>query len=90
MVQGVKTALILFILSTYKKVRLNNVGNISRKNEEGYSDPTAYAALSKISREEQIAKQLKKILSEVAALSGFRLKGQILLVDKKSGNLYKL
>lgn len=62
------------------------MGNISRKNEEGYS----YAALSKISREEQIAKQLKKILSEVAALSGFRLKGQILLVDKKSGNSYKL
>lgn len=64
------------------------MGNISRKNEEGYSDPTAYAALSKISREEQIAKQLKKILSEVAALSGFRLDGPYSKSSKKE-NVYE-
>lgn len=66
------------------------MGNINERNAEGYFDPTAYAALSKISRDEQRAKQLKKILGEASALSGFRLKGQIILVDKKSGNTYKL
>ncbi len=62
----------------------------NRRNAEGYSDPTAYAALSKIEKEQQRIKQLKKILSEVCAFSGFRLKGQIMLVDKKSGHIFKL
>ena len=40
--------------------------------------------------EEQQLRQLKKIIGEVCALSGFRLKGQIALVDKHSGHTYRL
>ncbi len=61
----------------------------NRKNAEGYSDPTAYAALTRIEKEEERVRQLKKVLGEICALSGFRLKGQITLVDKKSGHSYK-
>ena len=60
------------------------------RNAEGYSDPTASVALSKISREEQELKQLKKVLSEICALSGFRLKGQVIIVDKRNGHSYRL
>ena len=60
------------------------------RNAEGYSDPTATAALLKIRKEEQELKRLKKVLGEICALSGFRLKGQITLVDKNSGHSYRL
>ena len=62
----------------------------NRKNAEGYSDPTAYAALSKIDKEEQKLRQIKQILGEVCALSGYKLKGQITLVDKRSGHTVRL
>ena len=64
----------------------NNKGS----NAEGYSDPTASAAISKIDQEEQELKRLKKVLGEVCALSGFRLKGQITVIDRKSGYSYRL
>ena len=62
----------------------------SRRNAEGYSDPTAYAALSNIEKEERLAKQLKKTLGEVCALSGYRIKGEITLVNKRSGHTIRL
>lgn len=62
----------------------------SRRNAEGYSDPTAYAALSKIEKDEHQLKQTKQILGEVCALSGYKLKGQITLVDKRSGHMVRL
>ena len=62
----------------------------NKRNKEGYSDPTAYAAFAKIEKEEQQAKQLKKILGEICALSGYRLKGQVILVNKYSGYTVKL
>lgn len=66
------------------------MNNSNRRNAEGYSDPTVCAALSKIKKEEQQIRQLKKILSEVCEFSGFRLKGQITLINKRSGYSYKL
>ena len=62
----------------------------NRKNAEGYFDPTAYAALTRIEKEEERIRQLKKVLGEICALSGFRLKGQLTFVDKKSGRSYKM
>lgn len=58
---------------------------MNKRNSEGYFDPTAYAALSKIEREEAHIRKLKETLKEVCELSGYRLKGQVSLVDKKSG-----
>lgn len=62
---------------------------MNKRNSEGYSDPTAYAALSKMEREEAHLRKLKAALSQVCELSGYRLKGQIFLVDKKTGQTFK-
>lgn len=66
------------------------MSNDFKHNAEGYSDPTAYAALTKIAREEQRLRQLKRIIGEVCVLSGYRLKGQITLVEKQTGHTVRL
>lgn len=66
------------------------MGRDERKNHEGYPDPTPYYALSRIKREEKKVRQIKKILCEMCSLSGFRLKGEIVLVNKKNGISYRL
>ncbi len=63
---------------------------MNKRNAEGYLDPTAYAALSKIEREEAHTRKLKAALNQICELSGFRLKGQIILVERKTGRTYKL
>lgn len=54
---------------------------MDRKNAEGYYDPTAWAALSAIEREERQAKKLKKTIYHMCELAGFQLKGQIILSE---------
>ena len=66
-----------------------NVNNDTKRNSEGYSDPTVHAALSRISKEEQELQHLKKVLSDICALSGYRLKGQVTLVEKKTGFVHR-
>lgn len=66
------------------------MGNSYRRNSEGYSDPTAYAALSKIDMEERHRKLLKKTLYQVCEVAGYKLKGQIVIVDVKNGHIYRL
>lgn len=66
------------------------MGNNNKRNAEGYSDPTAYLALSKIEKEEHQLVHLKKVLGEICSLSGFRIKGQITFVEKKSGHLFRI
>ena len=63
---------------------------MNRRNSEGYSDPTAYIALSKIECEERQAKRLKAALSQVCEVAGYTLKGQVSLMDKKTGQTYRL
>lgn len=63
------------------------------KNAEGYTDPTASAAVSQINREEnevdKRAYDLIKVLKYVIRTSGFELIGRIQLKDTKSGREYK-
>lgn len=74
---------------TIGKEGLRNVSN-NRYNSEGYSDPTAYAALNKIDKEAYRLKQIRQVLGEVCALSGYQLKGQITLIDKRTGHTVRL
>lgn len=60
------------------------------KNKEGYSDLTAHKALTKIEQEEKQAKKVKKVLMDICELSGYQLNGQISLIDKKTGHMYRL
>jgi len=63
---------------------------VNKRNSEGYADPTAYAALSELERKEARIRKLKAALSQICELSGYKLKGQISLVDKMTGQTYKL
>lgn len=63
------------------------------KNAEGYSDPTAGAALSKIIREEREQQQrvsdLIKVLKNIIKAAGFDLIGRIEIRDRKTGREYR-
>lgn len=63
------------------------------KNAEGYTDPTASAAVSQMNREEnevdKRAYDLIKVLKYIIRTSGFELVGRIQLKDTKSGREYK-
>lgn len=63
---------------------------MDRKNAEGYYDPTAWAALSAIEREERQAKKLKKTIYPMCELAGFQLKGQIILSEIGSGKTFRV
>lgn len=63
------------------------------KNAEGYNDPTAHNAMTKVMREEQ--ERLRRIglivniVKNVADLAGFDLIGRITLRDRKTGREYR-
>jgi hypothetical protein len=64
-----------------------------RKNGEGYADPTAYAALSPIVREEneleKRANTLIKTLKYILGLAGFELISRIEIRDIRTGREFK-
>lgn len=64
-----------------------------RKNSEGYNDPTAYAALSKIQREEielqRRVSEVINVLKYVIDKSGFELMARIEIRDKKTGREFR-
>ena len=63
------------------------------KNAEGYSDPTAYAGMRNIIREEN--EQLRRvttligILKGIIDLAGFDLLNRIEIRDRKTGREYR-
>lgn len=64
-----------------------------RRNKEGYKDPTAYAAMSKILHEEN---EQQRRVSELIALlkhiiddAGFDLLERIKIRDRKTGREYR-
>lgn len=63
------------------------------KNAEGYSDPTAGAAMSKILREENERQRrvtaLIGVLKYIIDAAGFDLQERIVLRDRKSGREYR-
>lgn len=60
-----------------------------RKNASGYSDPTAYEAIKNIDREDENFHKLLHTIFNICELSGFRIEGRIILVDKTSGKVWK-
>ena len=64
--------------------------NDPRRNSFGYSDPTAYAVISKISEEED--ERFHKLLHAIfyiCELAGFEIEGRIVLVDKRNGRVWR-
>lgn len=64
-----------------------------KKNKEGYSDPTAYAAISKIQRDEieqqRRVYELVNVLKYIIDKSGFELMARIELRDKRTGKEFR-
>lgn len=63
-------------------------------NSEGYADPTAYAAMRTIQREENAALDsrvnlLIKVIKFIATEAGFDVINRIELRDRKTGRKYK-
>ena len=63
--------------------------NELRKNGSGYYDPTAWKALRVIAEEEKTVSKVIKTLQAVAHLAGFEIEGRIILVDKKTGKVWR-
>ena len=62
--------------------------NDPRRNSLGYSDPTAYAAINKISEEEdERFHKLLHTLFRVCELAGYEIEGRIVLTDKRNGRI---
>lgn len=66
-------------------------------NNSGCPDPTAYAALKNVQREERIqneavdeaAHKVVSTIKNILDLSGFEMVGRIQIRHKKSGKIYK-
>lgn len=63
------------------------------KNAEGYTDPTAHDAISKVVREENERQRRVSIvigiLKNAADLAGFDLVNRVVLRDRKTGREYR-
>ena len=63
------------------------------KNAEGYTDPTAHDAISKVVREENERQRRVSIvigiLKNAADLAGFDLVNRVVLKDRKTGREYR-
>lgn len=64
-----------------------------RKNGEGYSDPTAYAAIKNAERDsnydvERFHKLLDTIFN-ICELSGFHIEERIVIKDMKTGKVWR-
>ena len=63
------------------------------KNSEGYNDPTAYSAMTKVMKEERERQRrvglLISIFKDIADLAGFDLVSRISLKDRKTGREYR-
>ena len=63
-----------------------------RKNQEGYVDPTAYAALKRISASERTEKKAAYLISIIKFIvreSGFEILNRIELRDRKTGRIFR-
>lgn len=62
-----------------------------RKNASGYFDPTAYQAIKKVDNkgEDEVFNKLLHTIFNICDLSGFRVEGRIVLVDKTSGKVWR-
>lgn len=64
--------------------------NDPRRNTSGYLDPTAYAAINRISEEEEERfHRLLRTIFYICEIAGFEIEGRIVLIDKRNGRIWK-
>ena len=60
-----------------------------RKNAEEYSDPTVYEAIKNIDKENERFHKLLRTIFYICDIAGFEIEGRIVLVDKKTGRIWR-
>lgn len=65
------------------------MGVENKKNSEGYYDPTVYAAMKSINREENRHRKLRRIILNICDMAGFEIRGPLVLIDKKTGKVWR-
>ena len=60
-----------------------------RKYSEGYYDPTAFEALRNINKEDERFHKLLHMIFYLCELAGFDIEGRIVLIDKKTGRVWR-
>lgn len=68
-----------------------------RKNGSGCSDPTAFAAIAKITRDGKMkprnrdkdVNDMMSIIKRILDIMDFRLEGRLILIDKQTGRRYE-
>lgn len=60
-----------------------------RRNAEGYFDPTAYEAMKNMEKEDERFHKLLHTIFYLCELAGFDIEGRIVLVDKKTGRVWR-
>ena len=63
--------------------------NNPRCNAEGYSDLTAFEALRNLEREDERFHRLLYTLFYLCELADFEIEGRIVLIDKKTGRIWR-
>lgn len=61
----------------------------SKKNAEGYSDPTAFEALRNIDKEDERFHRLLHTLFYICELADFEIEGRIVLIDKQTRRVWR-
>ena len=59
------------------------------KNKEGYPDPTVSETVKHISDEEERFNKLLGTIFYITKLAGFHLEGRIVLVDERTGRVWR-
>lgn len=79
-------------MSIFKSIEKNHEHlvplDIEKENSEGYSDPVAYDALSRLDEEARFHRVIKMIFN-LLDLAGFYLDGRITIVSKKTGRTWR-
>ena len=65
------------------------MGNDLKRNASGYIDSTAYEAITNIESENERFKKLLNSIFNICDLADFEIMGRIVLVDKRSGKVWK-
>lgn len=60
-----------------------------RENASGCYDPTAYAALIKVNKEDERFRRLLGTIFYICDLAGFKVDGRIVLIDKRTGKVWR-
>ena len=60
-----------------------------RKNSEGYYEPTAFEAIRNINKEDGKFHKLRRTIFYLCELAGFDIEGRIVLIDKKTGRVWR-